>query len=171
MAAAGERRRWQEQSGPLWERPICTPGCAFGNDFRLCDVNTANLQRSGLIIQPSLIISLRGPLRTFRSRRLCTCGRRCPKTASGSGLVQVSRSWKGTSANWKEALIALESRTQQQWYGSHVRDTEITRVKRPLNQTWTEPMATLLMCVDYGGNVQISVIIQINQCSSLAHQS
>lgn len=105
---------------PLWKRPICTPGCAFGNYFRLCDVNTANTVVWFNHTTEPHRHAVRAP-RTFctRSHHLCTCAPRCPKCnrlsdSLGSGLVQVSRSWKGAPANWKEALIAPESRTR--WY-------------------------------------------------------
>lgn len=154
MAAAGERQRWQEQSRPLWKRPICSPGCAFGNYFRLCDVNTANpVVWFNHTTEPHHHAARASRTFCTCSHHLCTCAPRCPKCnrlsdTRGWGPVQVSRSWKGTSANWKEGLIALESRTQRYSLVAMCKTLK-WHVNAPLSgefdQTW---IAMLLMCVD-----------------------
>lgn len=176
MAAAGERQRWQEQSRPLWKRPICSPGCAFGNYFRLCDVNTANpVVWFNHTTEPHRHAARASRTFCTRSPHLCTCAPRCPKCnrlsdTRGRGPVQVSRSWKGTSANWEEAPdCAGESHTTI-FFGSHVQDIKMTRERPTKRRVRPNPNSHVVDVCRLGWNLQISGNIQINQCGSLVPQ-
>lgn len=149
MAAAGERLQWQEQLRPLWKWSICTPGCAFGNDFSWCD-NTANTAawsnhatNQGLCKHFVVIIIV---LSDDQSCNLWWDN-------SKSVLVQLSHRFKGNSANWKPKL---------EWhttimYGSHVQDMKMTHPNGPQpDLSWT-----------YGHVVYICRLWMI--CSNLNH--
>lgn len=141
---------------PLWKRPICTPGCAFGNYFRLCDVNTRNTVVWFNHTTEPHCHAARAP-QTFctRSHHLCTCAPRCPKCnrlldslGAGPGESQL----KGRTGQLKRSPdCAGESRTVI-FFGSHVQDIKMKHVNALLNgefNHWPESIAMLLMSVDY----------------------